>query len=218
MLKRLLLTGLYMSFAFSLFAQNQPPLRETITDKDIVYPAEMERNYDELLANWSKEMKYASDCYSGSDAAVSFPDSVYIKRLYSLPTQMELVFNPVVRDYIEMYVGRRRNQVSYMLGKGKYFFPIFEEALDKAGLPLELKYLPVIESALNPIARSRVGATGLWQFMAPTGKRYELEVNSLVDERRGPHKSTDAAERYLKDFYTIYKNWNWSLGWFLYTS
>jgi len=209
MLKKIFFTGLLFTGALSALGQTDyKSLKETISDKDITYPAEMERNYDQLLSEWGKNVKFADNCFSDSDGAITFSDSVYTQRLYSLPTQMELVFNPLVKSYIEMYAGRRKNQVSYMLGLGKYYFPMFEEELDKEGLPLELKYLPVIESALNPIARSRVGATGLWQFMATTGKMYNLEINSLVDERRDPHKSTAAAVKYLKDMYGVYGDWN----------
>ena len=98
-------------------------------------------------------------------------------------------------------------QVATMLGASEYYFPIFEEALAANCMPLELKYLPVIESALNPVARSRAGACGLWQFMYPTGKMYKLEINSFIDERFDPVKSTQAAVRYLNDLYSIYEDW-----------
>ena len=107
-----------------------------------------------------------------------------------------------------MYAGRLRNQVSFMLSACNFYMPIFEEALDAYNLPLELKYLPIIESALNPSAVSRAGAGGLWQFMIGTGKMYGLESNSLVDDRRDPIKATWAAARYLKDLYDIYHDWN----------
>jgi membrane-bound lytic murein transglycosylase D len=106
-----------------------------------------------------------------------------------------------------MYTGKRRDQVATMLGLSEYYFPIFEEALEREGLPHELKYLPVIESALNPRARSSAGASGLWQFMLSTGKQYKLEINSLVDERRDPLRSSAVAARFLKDLYEIYDDW-----------
>ena len=125
-----------------------------------------------------------------------------------LPAYIEMPYNSVVRQFIDLYTGRRRELVEYMLGLGVYYFPIFEQELEKNGLPLELKYLPIIESALNPKATSRAGAAGLWQFMLPTAKLMGLEVNSLVDERRDPYKSSAAAARYLKELYDIYQDWN----------
>ena len=189
-------------------AQEPTPVEnDTITDSAIVFPESMTGQLSELLRDWQIDLFESNEeCLRGAN--VLFPDSVYISRLHSMPTVMELSFNSVVKRYIEMYATRRREQVSYMLALGHYYFPLFEQALDREGLPLELKYLPVIESALNPVAVSRAGATGLWQFMLRTGKGYGLEVNSLVDERRDPYKATEAAVRYLKDLYAIYGDWN----------
>lgn len=144
----------------------------------------------------------------------NFADDIYEKRLAELDNQtpFQLDFNPEVKRYIDVYSLRRREQVSRMLGLAEYYFPMFEEALDKWDLPLELKYLAIVESALNPHARSRVGATGLWQFMYATGKLQGLTVTSYIDERNDPLKSTEAACKYLNTLYGIFGDWNLALA------
>lgn len=144
----------------------------------------------------------------------TFHDSIYRKRMARLNanTPFSLDYNDHVRRYIDVYSQRRREQVSRMLGLSAYYFPMFEEALDKYDLPLELKYLAIVESALNPGARSRVGATGLWQFMYGTAKLNGLSITSYVDERNDPLKSTEAACQYLQTLYGIFGDWNLALA------
>lgn len=143
-----------------------------------------------------------------------FSDSVYELRIEVLNAQtpLELVYNQHVKGFINLYAKRARNQTARMLGLKEIYFPIFEEVLDKYDMPLELKYLAVVESALNPTATSRAGAKGLWQFMFGTGKLYGLTQTSLVDDRFDPYKATDAAARHLKDLYEIYGSWELALA------
>lgn len=211
MLKQLIIVSLFFLSLFNISGQSNNrhlSLKDTINDPAIQVPMELEYNLEQMLVEWKNSYFQTHACDQFAKGDVIYPDSVYINRLYGYPSEMELAYNQIVRSYIDMYTSRRRTSVQYMLAKGKYYFPVIEETLDKYGLPLELKYLPIIESALNPIAVSRAGATGLWQFMLRTGKMYDLEVNSLVDERRDPLKATEAAARYLKDLYDIYEDWN----------
>jgi len=140
----------------------------------------------------------------------AYPDSIYRQRITLLnhKTPIELVYNQQVKNYIDLYAVKKRELTSRMLGLAELYFPMIEEQLDRYGLPLELKYLAVVESALNPTAGSRVGAKGLWQFMYGTGKVYGLKVTSYVDERFDPELATIAACQHLKDLYDIYENWS----------
>ena len=140
------------------------------------------------------------------------PDSVYTRRLRDLASPIQLPYNSIVRGYINRYTDSRYGTISRILGMSQYYFPLIEDELLKEGLPIELRALPIIESALSVTAVSPMGAVGLWQFMPSTGKSYGLEVNSLVDERRDPVRSTQAACRYLKDLYAIYKDWSLAIA------
>ena len=136
------------------------------------------------------------------------PDTVFIERLQQLPYVVELPYNTIVRRYILRYLYHSPKQVEGLLQKEQYYMPIFQDILSQYDLPYELAYLPVIESALNPNARSHMGAVGLWKFMPATGKKYGLEINSLVDERRDPIKSTHAAAKFMNALYDVFKDWN----------
>lgn len=136
-----------------------------------------------------------------------YADSVMAYRLSLLESEIPLDYNVYVKPYINLYTIRKRNLSSKILAWSKYYFPMFEEALDRANMPLELKYLAVIESALNPMATSPVGAAGMWQFMAPTGRMYGLKTTAIYDERRDVQKATEAAIKYLRNSYRIYGDW-----------
>ena len=172
--------------------------------------AEMEliqSTLDSLMNMWEVKQTLKGDTADQILNAPYVPDSVYITRLAKINSLIQLPYNQNVRSWIELYTRRNHKRMSIMLGLSDYFFPLFEEVLESNGLPQELKYLPIIESALNPRAVSRVGATGLWQFMYGTGKMYGLNVNSFVDDRRDPLKATVAAVKYLKEMYATYKDW-----------
>lgn len=163
----------------------------------------------ELPIFFDEALAYLDTTECTSDTIIAdLPDSIYKQRLQALPFIIEVPYNEIVRRYILRYVKHSPRQLASLQRKAQYYFPIFEDILAKHQLPFELCYLPVIESALNPQAHSPVGAAGLWQFMPATGKKYGLEINSLIDERMDPIRSTEAACRFLKALYNVFGDWN----------
>ena len=211
--------SLFFAFVFPLMAQDTIPVEiadtlSPITDTlqtvaldstelpQSIDTVELPIFFDEALA-WLDTTECTSDTI-----IAELPDSIYKARLRALPFVIEVPYNEIVRRYILRYVKHNPRQLASLQRKADYYFPLFEDILGKYDLPFELCYLPVIESALNPQARSHMGAVGLWQFMPATGKKYGLEVNSLVDERMDPIRSTEAACRFLKALYSIFGDWN----------
>lgn len=201
--RTLILLLLSVTSAFYTFAQVE----------DEVY-TNFEQNYNNLLqsyyiqTNEKRLNQRFGDLTYNNNRASEISDQTFQKRLKSIPSCVKLVYNSTVRSHIIYYTDRIGDRVGVMLGISKYYFPIFENILDSYGVPSELKYLVMIESAFNPRAVSRAGATGLWQFMYATARTYDLRINNVVDDRRDPIKSTIAAAKYLKDLYSIYNDWS----------
>lgn len=190
-----------------------PTLRDS-TLEGLGLMSHFETNLDSLLNLWYVQGAQDSlnmlsviepDSLMPSDKLL--PDSVYIQRLADMNSIINLPYNSIVRNFINVYTNRQRDRVEVMLGLADHYMPLFEEILDAHQVPIELRILPVVESALNPRAISRVGATGMWQFMYGTGRMYNLTINSYIDQRRDPIASSHAAARFLKDLYKIYGDW-----------
>ena len=218
-MKKLFTISLFFLLVFPLMAQDTIPVEITDTLSPItdtlqtvaLDSTELPQSIDtvELPIFFDEALAWLDTTECTSDTIIAeLPDSIYKARLRALPFVIEVPYNEVVRRYILRYVKHNPRQLASLQRKADYYFPLFEDILGKYDLPFELCYLPVIESALNPQARSHMGAVGLWQFMPATGKKYGLEVNSLVDERMDPIRSTEAACRFLKALYSIFGDWN----------
>lgn len=204
--------ALMMSASAYAASPNVLDLKYCISDSTIVYPESFEVDTQEMLESWYIKNYTSTDDRYRTASNVEVSDEVYTERLKALPTVIEMPFNQVVKSYITRYTEKGRAQVAAILGLSHYYMPIFEQALEAEGLPLELKYLPIVESGLNPNAVSKSGAAGLWQFMIATAKGVGMEVNSLVDERRDPYISSKYAASYLKDLYQTYNDWSLAIA------
>lgn len=210
--------GFYAPLNAQVIYEEEDEKNVVIEDEDgdeeqIAVPESMLQNIDSLLLQYHAKtyLKIDENC-NMRDINPYFAPEVYIERLSRMPTIIEMPYNDIVQKFIDRYATKLRKSVSLMLGASNFYMPVFEQALEAYNVPLELRYLPIIESALNPQAVSRVGATGVWQFMLETGRQYGLTVNTLVDERRDPVKASYAAARYLHDLYNIFGDWTLSIA------
>ncbi len=198
-------------------AETAPVTTDTVavcTDSlSMEFPESMSYDVDSLMEMWfaKQYMTFDEDCLEGS-VNPKFSDTVYAERLSALPTIVEMPYNYVTRNSIDAYMGRNRNVISFALGMLPMYEDIFVEALMKYDVPIELKYLPIVESALKPKAYSRAGAAGMWQFIYSTGRKYGLYVNSLVDDRYDIIKESDAAAHHLRDLYDMFGDWSLAIS------
>ncbi len=200
------------------------PVVNTITKDSLIFNFQDNLTAKKADSLWIEELfssrlfeQIYNDITSDTVAPVEYkelPTEVLKQRLEALnaKTPFNVEYNPSLEKMIKHYLKNRRKSITQLLALSEYYFPMFEQELDKNNLPLEIKYLAVVESALNPTAQSRVGAKGLWQFMFTTGKHFGLEVSSYVDERADPERSTEAASKYLKSLYKSFNDWDLTLA------
>ncbi len=192
----------------TVFVEKEIKTTRTIDYNDSTLSA-FDQDIVQMYVDWQKSLHGSDESLPIMGSVVKTPDSVYQQRLAEMSHNMviEMPFNSIVKAHIQVYMERKRQHSANILGALDYYMPIFEAELDRKGLPIELRAVPIIESALNPRAYSRAGASGLWQFIYGTGKQYGFEMNSYIDERRDPMVSTEKAITFLEDLYAIYEDW-----------
>ncbi len=195
-----------------LHAESVLEVSDASLETSLIMPSSFETDVKKMQENWYLQNYAILDYEADEKNGDKLNDEIILDRLSRMPTIIEMPLNTPVRNAIEFYAKRRKQLVENMLGMSLYYMPIFEEALERHGLPTELRYLPVIESALVPDAVSRAGAAGLWQFMPPTAKDLGLEINSLIDQRRDPYLSSEAAAKYLKQLFRTYNDWSLAIA------
>ena len=187
-------------------------------EEEVLRPGISAELSDSLIDIWYRQ-RLSADYFENSVYdmdAVHFSSGVsdeeMMRRLSAMNAYITIPFNETVKNYMILYSEKMPRHMENMMGRSLYYFPIFEEVLARYGLPLELKYMSIIESNLNPVAESRAGAMGIWQFMYRTGRLYGLKINSFVDERLDVEKAADAAARYLRDAYNVFGDWNLAIS------
>ena len=192
---------------------NNNSIAEVCDTIDFELPKYMMEEIDSMLNCWqARNLLKSLECDTEQYIETKITDTLYAERLRSMPTIVNMSYNRTVKSCIEAYTTKNRSLVAYMLGISEFYMPIIEEEINKAGIPNELKYLPIIESALNPKAVARANAKGLWQFMFSTAKIYGLKSNNYIDERFDPIKSTRAAVRFLADLYKLFGKWELAIA------